>query len=132
MSRENVEIVRAAYEAVERGDIDEATSLIHPEIEFHTYVRSPEAGVYRGRDAVKKYNEVLFDQFESIRFEIEDLVDAGERVVITTTQHAVPKGGQAEMSVQVCEVWTVREGLLAERHSYSTREQALEAAGLSE
>jgi ketosteroid isomerase-like protein len=132
MSRENVEIVRAAYEAVERGDIDEATSLIHPEIEFHTYARSPEAGVYRGRDAVKKYNEVLFDQFESIRFEIDDLVDAGERVVITTTQHAVPKGGKAEMSVQVCEVWTVREGLLAERHSYSTREQALEAAGLSD
>ena len=132
MSQENVEIVRAAYEAVERGDIDDATSLIHPDIEFHTYALSPEAGVYRGRDAVKKYNEVLFEQFESIRFDIDELVDAGEQVVITTTQHAVPKGGEAEMSVQIFEVWTVREGLLVERHSYSTREEALEAAGASE
>jgi hypothetical protein len=34
--------------------------------------------------------------------------------------------------VQIAEVWTVREGLLAERRSYSTRAEALEAAGLSE
>ena len=131
MSQENVEIVRAVYEAVERGDFAGANCLLHPEIEFHTYARSPEAGVYHGRAAVTRYNEVLFEQFERIRFAIEELVDVGERVVITTTQFAVPKGGETEMSVQICEVWTVREGLLAERHSYSTREEAREAAGLS-
>ena len=57
MSQENVEIVRSVYEAVKRGDLETAGSLIHPDIEFHTYDRSPEAGVYRGREAVRKYNE---------------------------------------------------------------------------
>ena len=132
MSRENVEIVRLAYEAANRADFETADSYVHPEIEFHTYGHSPEAGVYRGKEAVRKYNEGLFGQFKSIRFEVEELVDAGDRVVVVTTQHAVPKGGQAEMNVHVVEVWTIRDGLLAERRSYSTRAEALEAAGLRE
>jgi ketosteroid isomerase-like protein len=132
MPQENVEIVRRVYEAANRGDFDAANTYIHPEIEFHTYAQSPEAGVYRGKEAVRRYNEDLFAQFESIRFELEELLDAGDRVVVVTTQHAVPKGGQQEMSVRITEVWAVRDGLLAERRSYSTKDEALEAAGLRE
>jgi hypothetical protein len=43
----------------------------------------------------------------------------------------VPKGGLQEMEVHLAEVWSVRDGLLIERRSYSTREEALEAAGLT-
>jgi ketosteroid isomerase-like protein len=132
MSQDNVEVVRRAYEATNHGDYDIVESLMHPEIEFHTFGRSPEAGVYRGTKAVREYNENLFQQFESIRFEIGELVDAGDRVVVMTTQHAVPKGGQHEMNVEVAEVWVIRDGLLTERRSYSTRAEALEAAGLEE
>jgi ketosteroid isomerase-like protein len=132
MSEENVGLIRRAYEAVARKDLAAASLYVHPEIEFHTYAESPAAGVYRGRDAVRRYNEDLFEQFESVRFEIEEIVDAGERVVVVSTQHAVPKGGRQEIDVRITEVWTVRDDLLAERHSYSTRAEALEAAGLSE
>ena len=132
VSEANVEVVKRVYEAAERNDLDAASSLLHPEIEFHTYTESPEAGVYRGRDEVRRYNEELFAQFESIRFEIEELVDIGDHVVVLSTQHAVPKGGRQEISVQMAEVWTLREGLMAERHSYASRAQALEAAGWSE
>ena len=123
-------LVRAVYEAVDRGNLEAANSCLHPEIEFHTYVHSPEAGIYRGREAVQKYNEGLFEQFERLRIEVQELIEAGDRVVAMTTQHAVPKGGRQEIEVHVAEVWTVRDLLLAERHSYATKEQALEAAGL--
>jgi ketosteroid isomerase-like protein len=132
MSQENVELVRRIYEAVNRGELDTANSYVHPEIEFHTYAQSPEAGVYRGKEAVLKYNRDLFAQFESIRFDVDELVDAGDRVVVVTTQHAVPKGGRQEMNVHVAEVWVVRDGLLAGRRSYSTRAEALEAVGIQE
>jgi|SRR5215203_5175939 len=132
MSKENVEIVRRAYEAANRGDLDSANLHVHREIEFHTYAQSPEAGVYRCKEAVQRYNQGLFERFESIRFEIEELVDAGDRVVVVSTQHAQPKGGQEEMNVRVIEVWTIRGGLLAERRYYSTKDEALEAAGLRE
>jgi hypothetical protein len=51
---------------------------------------------------------------------------AGDRVIVTPRQHAVPRGGQTAM----VEVWTIREGLLAVRQSFATRAEALEAAGL--
>ena len=130
MSQENLEIVRGVYEAANRGDIDSVSSHIHPDIEFHTYAQSPEAGVYRGKDAVQKYNENLFDQFESLRIELDELVDSGESVVVMSTQHAVPKGAREEMTVQVIEVWTLRDGMLAQRRSYATRDEGLKAAGL--
>ncbi len=133
MSQENVEVVRASYEAVNRGENDLAFSYCHPEIEFHTYTLSPEAGMYRGKEAVRQYNEHLWAQFESLRIEVQELVDAGDRVVVVSTQHAIPKGGgQQAIQVHMAEVWTVRDGLLAERHSYSTKGEALEAAGLRE
>ena len=132
MSQENVEIVRRGFEAYVRGDLDDAYSYLHPEIEFHTYADSPQAGVYRGRDAVREYNDDLFGQFESLRVEAEEFVDAGDHVIVVSTQHAVPKGGRQEIDVRMAELWTVRDELIVERHSYSTKEQALEAAGLSE
>jgi ketosteroid isomerase-like protein len=132
MSRENVELVLAVYEAVNRGDLETADLYIHPEIEFHTYVHSPEAGVYRGKEAVQRYNKTLFEQFESLRIVLEELIDAGDRVIVVSTQHAVPKGGQQEMEVHMAEVWTVRDLLLAERHSYASEDEALAAVGLEE
>jgi ketosteroid isomerase-like protein len=132
MSRENVELIRRVYAAVAGNDLETAYGCLHPEIEFHTYANAPAAGVYRGRDAVRRYNEDLFAQFESVRLQVDEVAEAGDRVVVMSTQHAVPKGGRQEISVQLAEVWTIRDGLLAERRSYATRAEAVEAAGLTE
>ena len=138
MSQENVEIVRRALEAFNRwgvhpvGRSPEIPPLLHPEVEFHTYTGAPEAGVYRGRDAVIEYHERVFGQFDSVRIELEELLPVGDGVVIISRQHTVPRGSEAEIVQQVVEVWTIRDGLLAERRAFSTRAEALEAAGLSE
>jgi uncharacterized protein len=138
MSQENVEIVRRGYEAVNRWGINPAARspeippLLHPEVEFHSYAGAPEAGVYRGREAVIDYHVRVFGEFESIRIEVEELLPAGDSVVIVSRQHTVPRGSNAEIVQQVVEVWTIRDGLMAKRRPFSTRAEALEAAGLSE
>jgi len=138
MSQANVEVVRQEYESFNRWaahpDVEaELGARLHPEVEFHTYANAPEAGVYRGRDAVVEYNQRLFKQFESLRIELEEFVDVGDRVVVVSTQHAIPKGGgRQEIHVHMAEVWTVRDGLLAERHSYASKDEALAAADLRE
>jgi len=137
MSQENVELVRRAYQAFNRWGVHpgaernpEIPPLLHPEVEFHTYVSAPEAGVYRGRDAVIEYHERVFRQFESVRIELQELLSAGDRVVVISRQHTVPRGSEAEIVQQVVEVWTIRDGLLAERKTFSIRAEALEATGL--
>ena len=131
MSEENVELVRRTYEAVNNGDSDGVVLYFHPEIEFHAYPRYSE-GVYHGKQAVREYIENVWEHFESVRIEVDELLDAGDQVVVVTTQHPVPKRGQQEMTAHLAEVYTVRDGLLAERRPYSTRNEALEAAGQSE
>jgi ketosteroid isomerase-like protein len=141
MSQENLEIVRRAYETFNRWGANpeaqpfrdpEAEVLLHPEIAFHTYANAPEAGIYRGREAVLDYNQRLFEQFESIHIELAELLPAGDCVVVISRQHAVPKGGQEAIVVHIVEVWAIRDGRLAERRTFSTRDEALDAVGLRE
>jgi ketosteroid isomerase-like protein len=136
MSQENLEFVRRAYESFnrwathpDRGNFrdPEIEALLHPEVEFHTSPNAPEAGVYRGREAVTEYHRRVFEVFESVRVELEEVLPAGDRVIIVTRQHTVPRGGQASIVQRVVDVWTIREGLLAERHAFSSRQDALEA-----
>jgi ketosteroid isomerase-like protein len=139
MSRPNVDLVRRAYDAFNRWAVhrhdphfnSEAGDFLHPDVVFHTYANAPEAGVYRGLSTVVDYNLRLFEQFDRLRIDLDELVEAGDRVVVVSTQHAVPKGGgDQEILVHVAEVWSVRDGLLAERRSYATRAEAREAVGL--
>jgi ketosteroid isomerase-like protein len=132
MSQENVEIIRQAYEAISRRDFASFNHHAHPQIELHTAAQSPEAGLYRGKDAVVRYTEGMFEPFESIRFEIEELANASDRIAIVTTYYAVPRGSAQEMNRRVFEVWLVRDNLLAERRTYRTAAEAIEAVGLSQ
>ena len=138
---ENVEVVRRVYASFNRWGARPQRDLLrtpgvealfHPDVEFHTYASSPEAGVYRGRDAVLAYNQRLFERFASVWIEVEEVLPAGDRVVVVSRQHAIPRGGETAMVVQVVEVWTIRDRVLAERQSFSTRDEALEAVGLRE
>jgi ketosteroid isomerase-like protein len=139
MSEENVEVVRRMLEAFNQWGIHprgprnpEIPPLLHPEIEFHTSPDAPEAGVYRGPAAVMEYHERVFGQFESVRIEIEELLPAGDRVVTVIRQHTVPWDSDAEIVQRIMQVLTIRDGQLAERKPFSTRAEALEAAGLRE
>ena len=80
MSADNVTLVRRAYEAFNRWAAQPQVaplhpaveSLLHPEVAFHTYPSSPEAGVYRGRDAVIAYNHFVH-QIRNVGGQLDDL-----------------------------------------------------------
>lgn len=139
MPEENVEIVRRMVELFNRWGVHPARErnpeippLLHPEIEFHTYAGVPEPGIYRGRDAVIEYHERVFGQFESVRVELEELLSVGDAVVVISRQHTAPRGSEAEIVQEVVEVITIRDRQVAERKTFPTRAEALEAAELRE
>jgi ketosteroid isomerase-like protein len=132
MSKENVELARKAAEAANRGGWESTMPFLHPDVVYHTYGQAPEAGVYRGRDAVGKYNKELFEHFDKVQHDLDEVIDADDRVVVVLTQRVWPRGSTEPLERHFAEVWSVRDGLLAERHSFSNKAEALEAAGLSE
>ncbi len=109
------------------------TEFWHPEIDWRAIEGAPDdIGVFRGHAAMRHYYEQWFETFAELRAEIEDVVEAGEQVVVAL--HVIGKmaDSEAEIDMRVGIVYTVRNGLIVRGREYATREQALEAAGLRE
>jgi|SRR6185295_9840740 len=132
MSQENVALVRAMYEAFNRGDWDGVLALLSPEIEFETDPRHPEAGVYRGKQRFRRLWEDIETPYEDTVVEPERFFAQGDRVVAFITIRRRPAGSGAELTIRIGELWTVRDGKLVRGQAFADHQKALKAVGLSE
>ena len=133
MSQENVEIVRAAYEAFERGDLDAVSQLHDPAIEWQTSAEDPDVATHRGRVAVRRYFEGYIETFPGFRAELEECVATPDGRVFTTTRYTGrARASGMDMDWRQSVVYTVQSGLIVRAEEYFDRDQGLEVAGLRE
>jgi ketosteroid isomerase-like protein len=132
VSQENIEIVRAAMDAWNRGDWDEALKDAAPDVELDNSSNTGEwRGVHRGPDEVKRVWKKFAEPWESVRFEIDEFIDAGEHVVTRQSGQFTGRDGiQVETHTGWC--WTFRDGVLTRLFASNELGDALEAAGLKE
>ena len=133
MSQENVEIVRAAFEAGNRGDWDAAVKDVAPGTEFDL---SRANGPYRGVLRLDQWRQLIEDfsrTFESVRHEAREFIDAGEHILVSLTAYTRGRDG-VEATAHGSYVWTIRDGAVVRVCFYQEdqRHEALEAAGLRE
>lgn len=129
MSHENVEVVRAAYDALGAHGLDAFAEYWADDIEWQTMRER-----WRGRAAGRDYMQELVDLFEDFTTEPLELIDAGgERVVVYLRYGGRSKrSGMAVPPEYFAIVIDVRDGKIAQALEYGTRRDALEAVGLSE
>jgi ketosteroid isomerase-like protein len=132
MSRENVEIVRRAAEGYNRAGVEALHDFLDPDVEFTEDPRFPEAGVYRGRDAVEAYFRQFLEQMAGHALEVEEIVDAGDDVVAVVRERARGTSSAAEVEWRAAFVWTMRDGTAVRGRAYLDPSEALAAVGLSE
>jgi uncharacterized protein len=131
MSQENVEIVRAAIDAWNRGDWDAVLKDTAPDFEFDlSRAVGPDHGVY-GPEELRGLWAELADTWESVRIEPEEFIEAGDHVVVPVTWHTAGRDG---IEVRARPAWTItiRDGTIVRFCMYQELEEALEAAGLQE
>jgi len=132
MSQQNVEIIRAWFEAFNSGAIERILSFAHPDFEAIVPPElSAEPDTYRGHDGIRRYFQSFQDAMDEIRFEPERFWDAGNSVVADVRITA--KGRQTAIPVvqRIAQVWAVRDGRALSVHSYASLAEALEAVGLA-
>ncbi len=81
------------------------------------------------------FREAWLDWLEpwaTYRSTIEELIDAGDRVVNLVRDYGRREGMNEEVELIGAAIWTIREGKVARYDAYADRAEALEAAGLSE
>jgi ketosteroid isomerase-like protein len=131
MSQENVEIARHAIDALNRGDLHGAMKDAATDFAFDfSRSRSPERGVY-GREDVPRLQDSFGGVWDSVRWEAEEFIEAGDQLVTPITSHNRGRDG-IELQVSAAWLWSFRGRRITRITFFQDRREALEAAGLGE
>ncbi len=134
MSQENVAVVKAAYEAFARGGLDRFMGHFTDDVDYRAFEGAPDdRGPMHGKNAVRAWLQDWIDMFEEFTMQPVELVDLGDNTLVVAERY----GGRAKLSgvdtdSTVWTVLTIRDGKIARGREFPSREQALEAAGLSD
>jgi ketosteroid isomerase-like protein len=129
MSEENVDRVRRALDAYNRGDFDAAMEYTHPDIEL---VPAGGQTAIKGASQFRAWMEP--DAFESQVAEPRDFRTAGDKVLVRFRNHIRGAGSGIETEFPSWGVWTINQaGLTTRIEIYLGHQEAeaLEAAGLN-
>jgi ketosteroid isomerase-like protein len=138
MSDENVQFVRAMYEAAGGAGKEELLEMLpemvrqfcDPEIEF---VESPErvdSRVWRGHDGVLECWRRWLEEFRSYSVELEHIEAHGDDVFVAAREQGQGAASGAPAENVIFQVWTMRNGkLLRYREFY---DESAARAALSE
>ncbi|MBN1529796.1 MAG: nuclear transport factor 2 family protein [Thermoleophilaceae bacterium] len=128
MSKQNVETVRLAIAAYQRGDWEEATAYLAPDVVWEVGQELPAHGPAAVREMWARWN----DDWERLDMTGEEIVDAGDKVFVA--MHYSGRGRLSGVAIEqwVFEVHTFRGDRCIGKADFETRAEALAAAGLSE
>lgn len=130
MSRENEEIVRAAYDHLNRGDVDALIELCDEDFLMDMSERVFNPDTYRGREDLRRFYAGVTSVWESYRWDVEETRAVGDLVVAMLHCEARGREGGPAVDWRVAWLWRFRGGRPVALRFYREPERALEAAGL--
>ncbi|MEO8686023.1 MAG: nuclear transport factor 2 family protein [Devosia sp.] len=105
--RSAYQIVKAHYDANERGDLAGMVADIAPDCRWTEMAGFPCAGTFVGPEAVvENVFKALGGMFDGYSFKLERLLDAGDDVVGVGTYTGTHKGTGKAFSARVVHVWS--------------------------
>jgi ketosteroid isomerase-like protein len=130
MSQDNITLIKSLYEVFGRGDIPAVLDCFDPTIEWIAADNSPLAdrspyhGVHEVREQVFRRVVADFD----VTIEVDELFDAGEKVVMLGFYHGVRKATGKRFRAQAAHIWTIAAGKVAKFQQYTDTYQLAESA----
>jgi ketosteroid isomerase-like protein len=132
MSQQDVEIVRASYQAFNTGDMAGALAAVDPGIEIVDHDIPDATESYRGLDGLMRWQADWEASWASWRWEPDEFIDAGDRVVAVLRVYATGRESGVDVERLDGAVWTLRNCKCIRLDYYGSKAEALEAVGLPE
>jgi ketosteroid isomerase-like protein len=133
MSRENVEVIRRAFEAFRAGDFERWFSTISPSIKVFPNPREPGAeSHYEGREGVLEYLLNWYAGWDEYVVEPTQFIDAGDYVVVAARETGTAKQSGIRVEEEFSHLFRLRDGQTVEWRQFGHLQEALDAVGLPE
>jgi ketosteroid isomerase-like protein len=133
MSADNQQIVRWTFEAICDEDIDRLLGYYDERIEFLPLTGTlVESGGYVGHGGVRDYFQECAEVWELMQPHADDLRTVGDHVVVLGGCAVRGRGSGAGSDNPMAWVITLRDGRVIRHRGFATREEALDAVGLTE
>jgi ketosteroid isomerase-like protein len=132
LSQQNIELVRAAYEAFSRGDIPGVFDTMDDDVQFVLAENSlyDRGTPYCGKaDIGGNMFARIGAEWDGFTIVIEALHDAGDVVVMQGRYRGTYKATGRQSNVQVVHIWTIRDGKLVRMQQYADTAAMREIAG---
>jgi ketosteroid isomerase-like protein len=122
MSRTNVELIRAIYDAFAAGDVPGVLGRMSPGIRWTEADNFPYAdgNPYIGPEAV--LNGVFarcIGEWDGFSVKIEELLDAGDTVIAVGRYGGVYKKTGREQHTQMAHIWRIKDGKVVAFQQYA-------------
>ncbi len=133
MSEENLEAVRSLFDAFAERDFEAAAKVLDPRVEIHPgIVGGPEGVIYHGSAGMRQFWSDVDAAWAEFRITIEYFQDLDGRILILG--RAFARGRDSGITLDVPAAWIagLRNRRIVDFRSFSSQDEALEAAGLSE
>ncbi|HEX9235463.1 MAG TPA: nuclear transport factor 2 family protein [Actinomycetota bacterium] len=122
----NEALLRGAYDAQARGDLDGYLALLSDDFVLHIPGESRIAGDYRGREEMRRhFQEIAQLSGGTFRTAIHDVLASDEHVIGLVAASADHEGRRVDL--HRVHVWHVRHGRLAELWLHPTDQRAFDA-----
>jgi ketosteroid isomerase-like protein len=126
----DIDTLRNAYAAFNRGDMDNAVSALDADVDWTEPAEFPGGGTYRGRDAVKAYLTRSRAGWAEGASEPEQLIPAGDKIVVFVRARFRLKNSPEWHEVKLADVYTLRDHTIVQMRAFADRQEALRWAGV--
>jgi ketosteroid isomerase-like protein len=125
MSEELVQLVEKGYEAWNSGDRNWVLDHMAEDVEWITPEDDPDPGTYVGHQGIEQYWSQWRAAVGQLSFKIEEMIDAGDSVVIVARRQGRGEHSGLEVSDRVIQVYEFEGDKCRRVREYYDRDAAL-------
>jgi ketosteroid isomerase-like protein len=119
------ELVRAAYVALAKRDIDALAELGAPDFELDVTDRVFNPATYHGAEGLQQFFAEVDELWESMDMNVERLVERGDEVLALLLVNITGRGSGLQLQDRIAQHWTARDGKLVRMRVRADHEAAL-------
>jgi ketosteroid isomerase-like protein len=127
------ELIRRAWDASSRLDVEGFLECIDPDIELVPFGAAMEGKVYRGHAGWREwYEQELLANWEAFETRPEEFHEVDGRIIVFGRWVARARKSGVQLDVPATWIVDVRNGVIVRWETYTDRAEALRDAGVSE